>query len=310
MSLPNQPNPTSEALKQALSEQSFETLEQLQAFTKQFMAQRNNRSIGDFHGLSPAQMHQILRQPFESPQLIETPSVLEVEPEAEAVTLLKLLFDAIGDKGLKTTATGNLPRNFCREAALQYWGEAKYAERTRYGGINQELDFFDMHIVRVIAQDTGLIRKYKGSFVMTRDCRNLLQKSGMRAIYPRLFRHYIERFNWAYRRRLLGTDFVQHSCFFSLYLLTLYGHEQQSHTFYEDAFIQAFPMAVDAMPVVSYDTQEASLRRDYTYCVLVGLAGFWGLATVQTASDDFLASDYNVKALPLLGEVLRFRISP
>ncbi len=45
----------------------------------------------------------------------------------------------------------------------------------------------------------GLIRKYKGRFILSRDCRQLLVKDGMTAIYPRLFRAYVEEFNWAYR---------------------------------------------------------------------------------------------------------------
>lgn len=306
MSLPKDPNATSEALRQALSEQPFNTLEEVQAFTAQFMAQRNAKPLDDFQGLSPEKMRQILYQPFTSPQTIEITAILENEPQAPVVTLLRSLFDAIGDQGLKTTATGNLPRNFCREAALQYWGPSEYAERTSCGGINQELEFTDMHVLRVVLQDTGLIRKYKGRFIMSRDCRNLLNKSGMRAIYPRLLRYYIERFNWDYRHRVLDTDFIQQSCFFSLYLLTIHGHEWQSHTFYEDAYIQAFPMAIEQMPIHSYTTQEKSLRSSFTYGFLIDFARYWGLADVKATSEEFLARDYRVKALPLLNQMVRF----
>lgn len=42
--------------------------------------------------------------------------------------LFNLLVDAIGEQGLKATATGNLPRNFCRESALASPGEEEYQQ--------------------------------------------------------------------------------------------------------------------------------------------------------------------------------------
>jgi hypothetical protein len=91
-------------------------------------------------------------------------------PTAPILRLFSLLADAIGEQGLKPTAKGNLPRNFCREAALAYWDEKTFKERTRYGSINREDDFADLHITRLVAELTGLVRKYKGRFILSRDC--------------------------------------------------------------------------------------------------------------------------------------------
>ena len=63
------------------------------------------------------------------------------KPSTPILTLFELLMNAIGEQGLKPTAKGNLPRNFCREAALAYWGEQQYREKTRFGGINRGEDF-------------------------------------------------------------------------------------------------------------------------------------------------------------------------
>ena len=53
---------------------------------------------------------------------------------------------------------------------------------------------------------------------------------------------------------------------------------------------------------------EETVRRAYTGRVLVHLAGFLGLATVEPASDERLCHEYRVKSLPLLGQVVQFHL--
>ena len=53
-----------EGLRQAMEGQQFTSLKEAQAFTDLFTQQRNQRSIDEFHGLSPEQMHRMLHFPF------------------------------------------------------------------------------------------------------------------------------------------------------------------------------------------------------------------------------------------------------
>lgn len=294
------------ALQKALNEQSFDSFEEAQAFATQFMASQSVRAFDYFHGLTPAQMHQVLYEPFECPELIEVPTTLALEPVAPIVRLLLLLFEGIGTDGLKPTATGNLPRNFCRQAAQQYLGDEEYAKRTRYGGINQELDFFEMHLARVMAQDVGLIRRYKGRFILSRQCQALRKKSGMRTIYPMVLRHYVERLNWDYITGTEAPRIIQTSCLFTLYLLTRHGQSWRPHVFYADAFLEAFPVAIEQVPPKTYISQEDSLRQDYFYQTLYHFTHLFGLAEVESESDDFRDRQYRIKATPLLSQAVRF----
>lgn len=152
----------SELLRKALEGRQFNSLEEAQTFLHQHTQQQNRRQLDEFYGLSPEQMHQMLNFPFASPGLVRFPEVLDATPAAPILTLFQQLTDAIGEQGLKPTARGNLPRNFCREAALAYWGEQRYQEKTRYGGINCEKDFDDLHVTRLVAELAGLIRKIQG----------------------------------------------------------------------------------------------------------------------------------------------------
>ena len=298
----------SETLRKALEGQQFHSPEEAQAFLNRIAQQQNRHRLDEFHGLSPEQMHRILNFPFTTPELVHFPEVLDIIPGAPILTLFELLMNAVGEQGLKPTAKGNLPRNFCREAALAWWGEQQYQENTRFGGINREEDFTDLHVTRLVAELAGLIRKYKGRFILSRDCRRLLAEDGMSAIYPRLFRTYVEEFNWAYRDRYPDLRFMQSAFLFTLYLLTRYGDTWRPQVFYEDAFLDAFPMLLDEVPPSQIFSPDETVRSAYTWRSLVHFASFLGLATVEPVSNERLCREYRVKALPLLGQFVQFQI--
>ncbi len=295
-------------LHEALEDQEFSSLEDAQAFVTQYVQRQNLRPQDEFHGLSPAQMHRLLDRPFLSPELVRIPEVLDVNPAAPILRLFNLLTNAIGEQGLKPTAKGNLPRKLCRDAALSYWGEETYQKRTRFSGINRENDFSDLHVTRLVAELAGLVRKYKGRFILSRDCRRLLAGDGPAAIYSRLFRTYVTQFNWAYRDGYPELQFIQSAFLFTLYLLSRYGDIWRPQEFYEDTFLRAFPMVLDDIDPGLMSPEE-TLANCYSWRTLVNFAGFLGLAAVEPSSDDFLCIEYRVKALPLLGDAVQFRIN-
>jgi hypothetical protein len=98
----------------------FSSLEEAQAELDKLMQAKNNELLDEFHGLSPAQIYRFLYFPFDSPDLVRFSNILNPPMDAPVVRLFSLLIDAIGEKGLKTTATGNLPREFCRESARAF----------------------------------------------------------------------------------------------------------------------------------------------------------------------------------------------
>ncbi len=298
----------SETLRSALESRQFNSLEEAQEFLDQIAQQQNRRPLDEFHGLSPEQMYQMLNFPFTSQGLVSFPEALPANSGAPILTLFELLTDAIGEQGLKPTAKGNLPRNFCRETALTYFGKRKYQERTRFVGINQEEDFDDLHVTRLVAELAGLIRKYKGRFILSRDCRRLLTGGDTTAIYPKLFRTYVEQFNWAYRDGHPELQFMQSAFLFTLYLLTHYGDAWRPQVFYEDAFLGAFPWLLDEAPPSQVISDDETVRLGYTWRSLVHFADFLGLATVEPVSDSPLCFEYRVKALPLLGQFVQFQL--
>jgi len=115
-------------LRELFKGQGFASRNEANAFLRKHMQKRNQDAVDDFHGLSPEKMHRFLHFPFDTPDLVAFPSCLDIKPEAPIISIFNLLVDAIGEQGLKATATGNLPRNFCRESALASPGEEEYQQ--------------------------------------------------------------------------------------------------------------------------------------------------------------------------------------
>lgn len=273
------------------------------------MQKRSQAPIDDFHGLSSEQMHRFLHFPFETPQMVTFPSRLDITPEAPIVTLFNLLADAIGTQGLKATATGNLPRSFCRESAQVYLGEEEYKRWSRFGELRSEPEFKEMHVIRLVAELAGLIRKYKGKFILSRECRKLLAEQGQSGIYPQLFRAFVREFNWSYQDNYGEIPFIQHSFLFSLYLLTRHGSDWQTSTFYEDCFLRAFPnLLPQVQPLGSYYSPEKVLRSSYSVRCLERFAQFMGLAKTERPGNDRYSEEFRVRKLPLLDHVVLFHL--
>lgn len=295
-------------LRELLKGQSFGSLDEANAFLSRHMRQRNQAPSDDFHGLSPEQMHRFLHFPFDSPALITFPSCLDITPQAPITALFNLLVNAIGDEGLKATATGNLPRNFCRDAALSFLGEEGYGEYIRYGGINSETDFSELNVARLVAEMAGVVRKYKGKFITSRECRKILAESGMPGIYPRLFRAFVGEYNWGYQDRYPDFSIIQQSFLFTLYLLQRYGNEWQPGAFYSGCFLRAFPMVLAEVRPLPYETPEDEAGRCYSLRSLERFAEFLGLVEIERDPSKRFTADFRLRKLPLLDHVVQFQL--
>jgi tetratricopeptide (TPR) repeat protein len=293
-------------IRDAIADGEFSSEEELEAFIQQTSRQCDRRPRDDFQGLSPNHVHRLINFPFESTAIVEFPSVLSAPPSAPIAALFRMLADAIGESGLKPTATGNLPLKVVREIAQTYMGDEKYAEFTQYGSVRSESDFYDLHITRIVAGVAGLIRHYKGKFILSRECRRLLNGDGMLAIYPLLLRAHAEKCNWGYWDNYPQVGFVQSFFAYTLYLLDRYGDQWRENTFYGEAFLTAFPAIVDTVKPTTYKTREDIIRGMLSLRCLKRFAEFMGLVEIEPTSENFLGRVFRLRKAPLLGDAVRF----
>jgi len=297
-------------LEESLAGRALGSLEEVQAFADQFMAQRNQAPVDDFCGLSPDQMSDLLYAPLESPHLVRFPDVLPRAPQAPVMTLFNLTAEAIGERGLKATAKGNLPRALAIEAAAVLKADdVDGMTWLRYSRINKEEDFPELFVSRHAAQYAGLVRKHKGRFVLTRRYRTVRDKGGPAALYPMLLRACATRFNWAWRDRYPELPFIQQSFAFVLYLLSRFGGEERSNDFYEHAYMGAFPMLAHEVVGDAYFSAEDVVKNCFTTRALERFAWFTGLVDMKPTGSPLAPREFQLRKTPLLDEAVVFASS-
>ena len=293
-------------IAEAAEEQEFSSLEELNAFAAQRMEVQNKRSLTEFCGLSPQQMYHLLHTPFTAPETVRFATDVESTGESGIMRVFIPLVEAIGESGLKATAKGNLPLKFCKAMAEHIEQQDNGIRRLRLGGISSEVDLEELHCTRLVAQLAGLIRKYRGKFVLTRKCRDMLALKNNGGVYLELFKAYTTQFNWGYRDGYPEAPIVQHSFLYTLFLLGTFGDVERPQRFYEDKFLAAFPMALDMFAERSYSTTEDSARRCYFLRSLDRFAVFFGLADFSSASGELYREKYQVRKTTLLDRFVSF----
>ncbi len=295
--------------REAFEGQEFNDLEEAEQFANAFMQSRNSRRLEEFHDISPEQMMRLLHFPYESPEVVKFSESKSDVSSVPIIKLMLLLLNGIGEKGAKATVKGNLPRNLCREIAVNYYSEEEYQQRTKYRNINTEMDFFDLHVVRIIAKLAGLIKKYKGKYLLTKKGITFSSEDKQQELYLLLFQIYTSKFNWAYRDGYPELSIIQMSFAFTLYLLSRYGAQWQDYGTYCEYSLNAFPMVLNEIEETAGSTPEKDFQRCYAYRSLENFAVFFGLVEMDAeCRHRFLKEDYQIRKLPLLDEMVSFNI--
>ncbi|MEA3362128.1 MAG: SEC-C metal-binding domain-containing protein [Thermodesulfobacteriota bacterium] len=293
-------------IRELLQSHDFDSLDEANDVLDAHFSRKNRIGNPDFSGLSPEQMNAILYDPFDSPDYIRFSKSFEREYESPILTLFSLLVEAIGEEGLKPTAKGNLPQRLCRDAASRYLGSKTEPLPTLHRRVNKEDDFFDLHVTRIVAEMAGLVRKYRGKFILSRECRRILKKQGVMGVYPLLFRTYIEEYNWGYGDGYEDLPFIQQSFAYTLYLLQLFTAQWQHQSVLEERYVRAFPMLLAEIPGSDYFPPEQQLSSCYTLRAICRFAAFFGLVELEKVDKDSYLSPYRIKKLPLLDAVVSF----
>ena len=112
----------------------------------------------------------------------------EIATSAVARNTLILLRQAIEHGGLPLTATGNLTRAVVAEMhELIEWPDYDQAEAFRFSKVINEPDFLPLHIVRLLAEASELVRPRKGKLVATPLGKSMLEDARQGSLLAILF---------------------------------------------------------------------------------------------------------------------------
>mgnify|MGYP000051548449 CR=1 FL=1 len=298
-------------LREYLKDKEFHSFEELNQAIEKFIEKENQTPFEKFCGLSPYKMMRFLYFPFDSPDVVSFDINILPPLDAPFVRLFVLLINGIHEtKSLKATATGNLPRNFCRELEKAYLSEAdfKFLLRDKFS-IMKEQDFFDLHRVRIIAEMAGYIKKYKKRFILTKRGKNVIAKGFTIDDYLHLLKTFTLRFNWAYFSILEEIDIVQDSFLFTLYLLQTFGNKFRPKKFYADKFITAFSHVLKNIRPHTRFTSifEKIIRDTYIWMAIDLFAVAWGFAETKEKSVYLSRFNKYVRKTSFLDEFIEFK---
>lgn len=298
-------------LKNTLQGQVFDSVEDVKNLIHNYIDEQPNQAVNDFYGLSPDEMHQLLYQPFQSPDVIRfNSSNLGDVSQVPVIFLALELAKAMEEGGVKPTAKGNLPQKLVKQIYQVY--RQKFHQPRYEFPVNKEDDFYDLNVARHLMMLSGLMRKYGGKFLISKQMKGYLadyqagNKKSLGDIYMALFKSFCVDFNWAYSSYDESYGFIQQSFGFSLYLLNCLGGSYKDTDMYGDCFIDAFPNLLFEIEE-SYPSAEDNIKNCHSFWVFERFARYFGLADIEykTGESSYL-SNAEVKATPLLKLFVQF----
>ena len=248
------------------------TIEDVQDNAQQISARHNNMPLQEFLGLSPTQMHSILCHPLKSPELV-TFNDNWMPKDAIAMQIFNQLTDAIGEKGIKATAKGNLPLQLCRDILAAIPKGLLQLPAL----IHTEIEFNALNVVRIIAEIAGLIERSNTRFMLSSLGQELTQANNQSSLFNCLLKTYVSKFNWRYSDGYPVIHIIQTGWLFSLYCLSIFGNTWRPYDFYADKFLCAFPMAINEFNETKYISAKQQFYHCYQIRTLERFANFWGL---------------------------------
>ena len=124
-----------------------------------------------------------------------------------AQVFLKTLYE---EDGTTVTATGNLNRKFVRTVFDGLSLSPAYRDSIRHVcKVINEMDVWPLHLVRVVSELAGFVKRRKGRFYLTKAGRLLLSEDQAGALYRKLFITYFRRLDLRYVFHLREVPSIQ-----------------------------------------------------------------------------------------------------
>jgi hypothetical protein len=303
-------------LEKMLGQGTFDSKEALQQAVNAHMNAVNQRPLDDFHGLSSAQMHRVLYTPFDAPDLLTLCEGITERPSALVTALFEVIAGEAAGAGIKLTPKGNLTRSVVANAWAAVQAQGLRPE-FHIGAVRNEEDFEALHVTRLIAELGRLTRKNRGRLLLGKTTQQRLDRGDWSGLYRNLLQTYCHGFNWPYSDGYPVVPIIQQGCFFSLYLFARYGEAWRPASFYADAFLHAFPMAVAEIPQQrsTYVEPEEDFHRVWELRTVHRFAHYFGLVELRPdpnppAPVAPYRESWQVRKAPLLDQAVRWKSLP
>ena len=243
------------------------------------MKEQNNRSIPEFEGYSPFEMHKILHFTF----AIDSPLKLQKLSDADykkipILNQIKYLTDLIAKNGeIKLTNKGFLPTKIVSDLYSQGFLKEDHIEQG-ISKLYKETDSMTINLTRILIELAGLVKKRKGKLSLTKSSQKVLEDN--EELLRQIFLTFTNKFNWAYYDGYGENQIGQLGYGFSLILLSNYGQEMRLDSFYADKYFKAYPRLLDSVEP-NYGTLERYSTNCYSIRTFDRFLDYFGLINIE-----------------------------
>lgn len=266
----------------------------IQRHIDQVMNEQNNRSIQEFEGYSPFEMHHILHLTFET----NSPISFQKLADSDYATIpihnqIKYYLDLIKKTGeIKLTAKGFLPTKIVKDIYVQgYLEEPLFTSGTFQ--LYKESDSMTVNLTRHLGELSGLTKKRNGKLSLTKKGEKITSDNF--ELFNLIFKTITTKFNWAYYDGYGDNQIGQLGFGFSLILLHKYGGTKRKDTFYAEKYFNAFPDLVDALPLSDFTTPTDQANSCYSLRTFDRFLDYFGLVRIETVGEKWKPDKYITK---------------
>lgn len=269
-------------------------LKDIQRQIDQEMFEQNNRSVPEFEGYSPQEMHHLLHFTFEKNSPISLKKLEDYDYlKIPMLNQIKYFLDLVQKSGeIKLTAKGFLPTKIVKDIYDQ-----GYLEDMRFGAglfkLYKESDSVTVNLTRILAELAGLTKKRKGKLSLTKKGKKI--SSDNSELFELIFKTITRKFNWAYYDGYGENYIVQFGFGFSLVLLHIYGSTKRKNSFYAEKYFTAFPLIDEVDSTYDFDTAKENAYRCYSFRTFERFLGYFGLVTIETIGEPWSSDKYITK---------------
>ena len=268
----------------------------------------NNTPLAAFSGISPAQMNELLRNPWgpASPLQLRCELADEVLDQIPFLRLTEELLRVMRRDGfIKLTALGALPGKYLHELyGLGFLRESGI--EAGYIKLHRETDVPGLSTVHRNAEMAGLLRKVHGKITLTKNGERLGQPVHRTELLRRVLSIFTEKFNWAYHDGYDAPLVGQFGWGFTVYQLLKFGDQARPLQFYADKYQQAFPHLLDGFIGTAWHNPAEQLLSCYGHRTFGHFAQWFGLADIEEYRLGREQADCLVSVEPLLKQVFEF----
>jgi len=214
------------SIEELLAGKDFSSVEELNKKLHSFHTQKNSTPDPEMGNLSPNQVSMLIYTKWEDskcPIKFNENLPFELVKHSTLFTNARLLLKKLLELKNKNTATdkGNLNRLVVKQLFDEMMLDERYRESTiRYNKVLNEVDVFPLHIVRVVCDCAGLIKKRSKRFIVPKKYQGLISDDKAGMLYYMLFNAYFTKFNMGYVGRFPAIDSIQTTVSYSFYRIS------------------------------------------------------------------------------------------